>query len=165
MQTCLFLMMVFLQRCLHVSTREQGSTGSHAYYAVEIEGDSNVAMALAKQHGIDFIGKIGNMDGHYVFRDPLHLRSRKFLKKKLLQEPKLKWVEWQEFYYRYNRATFPIWSDGTNHELVKNEDKIESVISNVNNSKEISDDPLVFNDPYWPQQWELESFKQSENGI
>ncbi|XP_069743209.1 PC3-like endoprotease variant B isoform X2 [Narcine bancroftii] len=117
MQTCLFLMMVFLQRCLHVSTREQGSTGSHAYYAVEIEGDSNVAMALAKQHGIDFIGKIGNMDGHYVFRDPLHLRSRKFLKKKLLQEPKLKWVEWQEFYYRYNRATFPIWSDGTNHDL------------------------------------------------
>lgn len=43
-------------------------------------------------------------------------------------------------------------------ELVKNEGKIEkSIVSNVTYSKEKYDDPMVFNDPYWPLQWELVS--------
>ncbi|XP_078256326.1 PC3-like endoprotease variant B isoform X1 [Rhinoraja longicauda] len=89
------------------------------------------------------------------------------------------------FYDRYKRAAIPVWSDGTKHdfhhlqyrfvvpkpadggnhpadlqELVKNEDKIESIVSNVTYSKEKYDDPMVFNDPYWPLQWELYNQEQ-----
>ncbi|XP_059837353.1 PC3-like endoprotease variant B [Hypanus sabinus] len=95
------------------------------------------------------------MDGHYILRDSRHFRSRTRMKKRLLWEPQLKWVEWQKFYRRYNRAPVPVRSDGTNQELAKTKDKIESIVSNVSYTKEKSDDSMLFNDPYWPLQWEL----------
>ncbi|CAM4532627.1 unnamed protein product [Lepidochelys olivacea] len=54
----LFLfVLVYFQRCLSTSTREQGSSNTHIFYAVEINGDSNTASFLTKQHGLQFISK------------------------------------------------------------------------------------------------------------
>lgn len=50
--------LVYLQRCLSTSTREQGSSKTHIFHAVEIDGDSNTASFLAKQHGMQFISKV-----------------------------------------------------------------------------------------------------------
>ncbi|XP_064268833.1 uncharacterized protein LOC135296419 isoform X4 [Passer domesticus] len=50
--------LVYLRRCLSTSTREQGSSKTHIFYAVEIDGDSNTASFLAKQHGMQFISKV-----------------------------------------------------------------------------------------------------------
>ncbi|XP_057266814.1 uncharacterized protein LOC130599963 isoform X4 [Pezoporus wallicus] len=50
--------LVYLQRCLSTSTREQGSSKTHIFYTVEIDGYSNTASFLAKQHGMQFISKI-----------------------------------------------------------------------------------------------------------
>ncbi|XP_053917352.1 uncharacterized protein LOC128851626 [Cuculus canorus] len=54
--------LVYLQRCLSTSTREQGSSKTHIFYTVEIDGDSNTASFLAKQHGMQFISKHWEMD-------------------------------------------------------------------------------------------------------
>ncbi|XP_014819881.1 PREDICTED: uncharacterized protein LOC106901556 isoform X2 [Calidris pugnax] len=50
--------LVYWRRCLSTSTREQGSSKTHIFYAVEIDGDSNTASFLAKQHGMQFISKV-----------------------------------------------------------------------------------------------------------
>ncbi|MGH0161276.1 UNVERIFIED_CONTAM: hypothetical protein FKN15_069563 [Acipenser sinensis] len=43
----------------------------------------------------------------------------------------------------------------TTSELVQRQDVIPREIYNVINSEEGLKDPLLFNDPYWPMQWEL----------
>ncbi|MGH0161273.1 UNVERIFIED_CONTAM: hypothetical protein FKN15_069560 [Acipenser sinensis] len=53
----LLLLGARMRQCLLVSTRGQTSTKSHVFYAVEMEGDSRAARALAKQHGLQFISK------------------------------------------------------------------------------------------------------------
>ncbi|RXM30286.1 PC3-like endoprotease variant A [Acipenser ruthenus] len=151
----LLLLGASMWQCLLVSTRGQTSTKSHVFYAVEMEGDSRAARALAKQHGLQFISKIGNMEGHYTFKDTVATRSRQMVENRLSMVPEVKWVKHQRAHYRDKRATISRPDDRTRHELVQRQDVIPREIYNVINSEEGLKDPLLFNDPYWPMQWEL----------
>ncbi|KAM6085241.1 uncharacterized protein LJ206_006986 [Theristicus caerulescens] len=70
--------LVYLRRCLSTSTREQGSSKTHIFYAVEIDGDSNTASFLAKQHGMQFISKVKWMNIRQLIIETsmLHSQSR-----------------------------------------------------------------------------------------
>ncbi|XP_054675340.1 uncharacterized protein LOC129204078 [Grus americana] len=70
--------LVYLRRCLSTSTREQGSSKTHIFFAVEIDGDSNTASFLAKQHGMQFISKVKwvNIRQLIIETSMLHSQSR-----------------------------------------------------------------------------------------
>ncbi|XP_062464428.1 uncharacterized protein LOC134158478 isoform X2 [Pezoporus occidentalis] len=70
--------LVYLQRCLSTSTREQGSSKTHIFYTVEIDGYSNTASFLAKQHGMQFISKVKwvNIRQLIIETSTLHSQSR-----------------------------------------------------------------------------------------
>ncbi|XP_041107116.1 PC3-like endoprotease variant B [Polyodon spathula] len=158
MKRCLLLLLLLgtsVRRCLLVSTRGHASTKSHVFYAVEMEGDSRAARALAKRHGLQFISKMGNMEGHYTFKDTVATRSRQMVESRLSMVPEVKWVKHQRAHYRDKRATISRPDDRTRHELAQRQDVIPREIYNVINSEEGLKDPLLFNDPYWPMQWEL----------
>nr|XP_015211461.1 PREDICTED: PC3-like endoprotease variant B isoform X1 [Lepisosteus oculatus] len=151
----LLLLMYHTQQWQTVATRGQDSIKSHIFYAVEMEGGSPAARALAKQHGLQFISKIGNLEDHYTFKDIVGSRSRQSLEAKLYMGSGVKWVKRQRAHYRDKRAAIPSLDDRTRHELGERQREIPSEIYNVINSEEGLEDPLVFNDPYWPMQWEL----------
>ncbi|XP_051780696.1 neuroendocrine convertase 1-like [Erpetoichthys calabaricus] len=156
------LLMFCMQQYISASSREQASTNAHIFYAVEMEGGTDAARALAKQHGLQFISKIGNMDDHYTFKEILTSRSKRIVEKNLSLEPNVKWVKHQTAHYRDKRAAILSYDDRTHGELVQRQDEIPSEIYNVINSEEGLKDPLVFNDPYWPMQWEL--YNQGQYG-
>nr|XP_014345732.1 PREDICTED: neuroendocrine convertase 1-like [Latimeria chalumnae] len=68
---------------------------------------------------------------------------------------KVRWVKHQTAHYRDKRAAMLKWNDRISHEIVSREIRIPVDIYNVIDSEEGLRDPLVFNDPYWPMQWEL----------
>ncbi|MBN3319532.1 NECA endoprotease, partial [Atractosteus spatula] len=151
----LLLLMYHTQQWQTVATRGQNSIKSHIFYAVEMEGGSPAARALAKQHGLQFISKIGNLEDHYTFKDIVGSRSRQSLEAKLYMGSGVKWVKRQRAHYRDKRVAIPSLDDRTRHELGERQREIPSEIYNVINSEEGLEEPLVFNDPYWPMQWEL----------
>ncbi|XP_066558711.1 PC3-like endoprotease variant B [Amia ocellicauda] len=157
MKGCVVVLLVMhcVQQCQCASTRVQDSTKSHVFYAVEMEGGSRAARALAKQHGLQFISKIGNLEDHYTFKDTTGSQRRMALESKLYMGSGVKWVKRQRAHYRDKRAAIAGLDDRTRHELGKRQREIPSEIYNVINSEEGLKDPLVFNDPYWPMQWEL----------
>ncbi|KAM9018927.1 uncharacterized protein PRD47_006529 [Ara ararauna] len=118
--------LVYLQRCLSTSTREQGSSKTHIFYTVEIDGYSNTASFLAKQHGMQFISKVKwvNVRQLIIETSMLHSQSRM--------------IEQVMIY------------------LVQKENEIPGEAYNVIDSEEGLRDPLVFNDPYWPPQKKLD---------
>ncbi|XP_064268828.1 uncharacterized protein LOC135296419 isoform X2 [Passer domesticus] len=93
--------LVYLRRCLSTSTREQGSSKTHIFYAVEIDGDSNTASFLAKQHGMQFISKPVRLV-HDVYESS-------FQQSEALSQIHLKGEvgEYQTAHYRDMHAAFP----------------------------------------------------------
>ncbi|XP_034847454.1 uncharacterized protein LOC118001450 [Mirounga leonina] len=73
------------------------------------------------------------------------------------------WIEHQTAHYRDKYAPFPKLDDRTSPVHLPSlpcrpcveENEIPSEVYNVIDSEEGLRDPLVFNDPYWPMQWEL----------
>nr|XP_026647393.1 uncharacterized protein LOC113458862 isoform X1 [Zonotrichia albicollis] len=82
--------LVYLRRCLSTSTREQGSSKTHIFYAVEIDGDSNTASFLAKQHGMQFISKPVRLV-HDVYES--NFQPSKALSQIHLKDARLLWME------------------------------------------------------------------------
>ncbi|XP_043925907.1 PC3-like endoprotease variant B [Protopterus annectens] len=149
------LVMVYFHGCGSAPRRKQRDSGTHIFYAVQLDGDSNDAKSLAERHGLKFISKIGNLEGHYTFKDHKGVMSKKDMVERLSKEHLVKWVEHQRAHYRDKRAVFSMSGDRTGHEFIQAEREIPIAVYSIMNSDEGLKDPVVFNDPYWPMQWEL----------
>ncbi|XP_053830645.1 uncharacterized protein LOC128805774 isoform X1 [Vidua macroura] len=86
--------LVYLRRCLSTSTREQGSSKTHIFYAVEIDGDSNTASFLAKQHGMQFISKVKWVNIRQLIIETCMLHSQSRMTEQVMDDLK------QDFSYR-----------------------------------------------------------------
>ena len=49
----------------------------HNQIAVKVSGGEKVVKELASRHGLELIGKIGDLDDHYLLHSP-HIRKRFF---------------------------------------------------------------------------------------
>ncbi|XP_078620006.1 neuroendocrine convertase 1-like [Branchiostoma floridae x Branchiostoma japonicum] len=113
-------------------------------WAVEIYGGPEKADLLAREHGYENLGQIGNLEDHYLFRhkDVPH-RSRRGAHqhtKRLGDDERIQWVAQQVGRARSKRGPIP-------QEHRQSEDNR----------------PMTFRDPYWEKQWYLHDTRTSTN--
>ncbi|XP_045901133.1 furin-like protease kpc-1 [Micropterus dolomieu] len=145
---------ILLQRKL-VTTEGHSGTNRHVYYAVQKDGGIRAARALAKQHGLEFIQRVGSLDGLYTLRDIRGRPDRATFEKRLATAAGVHWVQRQHRHYRDKRV--PV--TRLDHSTTTSSRRSESATDRQPEENK-SDQSLTFNDPLWPMQWEL--FAQGE---
>ncbi|XP_041842874.1 proprotein convertase subtilisin/kexin type 4-like [Melanotaenia boesemani] len=143
-----------LQRKL-VTTEGHRGTNRHVFYAVHMDGGTRAAEDLAAQHGLEFIQRVGCLEGLYTLRDSRGRHDRATFEHRLATASGVHWVQRQHSYYREKRAP----PKGWDHNMTSGSQKMESAADSPT-EKRMSDHSLTFNDPLWPMQWEL--FAQGE---
>ncbi|XP_037533240.1 proprotein convertase subtilisin/kexin type 6-like [Nematolebias whitei] len=65
--------LVLLWCCLlqskHETTEGHRGTNRHLFYVVRMDGGTRAVKALAEQHGLEFIQRVGSLEGLYTLRD------------------------------------------------------------------------------------------------
>ncbi|KAM3873590.1 neuroendocrine convertase 1-like [Diretmus argenteus] len=142
---CCFL----LQRHLATTEGHRG-TNHHVFYAVAVDGGSRAARALAEQHGLEFISRVGSLEGVFTLRDSRWRPDRSALENRLGTTTGVQWVQRQQSHYRDKRASIP----GLDHSAAHSSQRRQTTTDRQPEEKK-SDHSLTFNDPLWPMQWEL----------
>ncbi|XP_017268681.2 furin-like protease kpc-1 [Kryptolebias marmoratus] len=152
----MFFALVLLCCCLlqrkHVTTEGHRGTNRHVFYAVQMDGGTWAVRALAEQHGLEFIQRVGSLEGLYTLRDSRGRPDRVTFEDGLATAAGVHWVKRQHCHYREKRV--PLMR--RNH---KGSQRTESTADSPSEERR-SDQSLTFNDPLWPMQWEL--FAQGE---
>ncbi|XP_019896932.2 neuroendocrine convertase 1 isoform X2 [Esox lucius] len=130
-----------------VATGWQTGTKPHVFYAVEMDGGTHVAQALAEEHGLEFISRIGNLEGHFTLRDCRGRPDRAALERQLAESKGVKRVQRQHPHIRDKRAAVRGLDYNTHHKEQQNKHTVET--------EDQQGQSLTFNDPLWPMQWEL----------
>ncbi|KAM7382468.1 hypothetical protein PAMP_002195 [Pampus punctatissimus] len=92
-----------LQRNL-VTTEGHHGTNSYVFYAVEMDGGIKAARALAEQHGLEFIQRVGSLEGLFTLRDSRGRPDRATFEDRLAAAAGVLWVQRQHSHYRDKRA-------------------------------------------------------------
>ncbi|KAM6967622.1 proprotein convertase subtilisin/kexin type 4-like [Aplochiton taeniatus] len=87
-----------------LTTRGQPGTNRQVFYAVEMDGGVRAARALAEQHGLEFISRIGNLRDHYTLKDSRGRPDRAALQMTLKAGAGVRWVQRQQNHHRDKRA-------------------------------------------------------------
>ncbi|XP_030015076.1 endoprotease bli-like [Sphaeramia orbicularis] len=132
------------------TTEGRRGTNRYVFYAVEMDGGTRAARALAKQHGLEFIQQVGSLEGVYTLRDSRGRPDRATLGKRLAITAGVKWVQMQQSLYRDKRSAVT----GRNYNSMNISQRMDSA-SDRQPEENTSDQSLTFNDPLWPMQWEL----------
>ncbi|XP_047453838.1 furin-like protease kpc-1 [Mugil cephalus] len=143
-----------LQRKLPTTEGHRG-TNRHVFYVVQMDGGTRAAMALAEQHGLEFIYQVGSLEDLYTLKDCRGRRDRATFEDRLANAAGVHWVQRQHGHYREKRVPATWLSYRAN----KNSRRTESA-ADGQPEEDKSDQSLTFNDPLWPMQWEL--FAQGE---
>ncbi|XP_075952570.1 proprotein convertase subtilisin/kexin type 4-like isoform X2 [Anarhichas minor] len=143
-----------LQRNL-VTTEGHRGTNRHIFYAVQMDGGTRVARALAKQHRLEFIQRVGSLEDVYTLRDSRGRPDRATFESRLSTAVGVQQVQRQHAHYRDKRVPLTGLDLKTTHSSQRRESA-----SDRQPEESKSDQSLTFNDPLWPMQWEL--FAQGE---
>ncbi|XP_023186419.1 furin-like protease kpc-1 [Xiphophorus maculatus] len=145
---------ILLQRNLATTEGHHG-TNRHVFYAVQMRGGATAVRALAEQHGLEFIQRIGSLEGLYTLRDSRGRSDRVTFEGRLLSAAGVLWVERQRCHYRDKRVPLT----GRDYGRTKGSQKKRPPADSPSEER-MDDQSLTFNDPLWPMQWEL--FAQGE---
>ncbi|XP_017538629.1 PC3-like endoprotease variant B [Pygocentrus nattereri] len=137
-----------LLRWFYLATGGQRWTNTHVFYAVELEGGSRAAGALAQKHGLRFISRIGNLEGHYTLRGS---GNSPILEHALALHAGVKWVQRQNIHFREKRAAL----QGLKNNTLLKFAELPGQKQRRRGFGDTVPDSLHFNDPLWPMQWEL----------
>ncbi|KAJ7985099.1 hypothetical protein DPEC_G00348560 [Dallia pectoralis] len=129
-----------------VATGWQTGTKPQVFYAVEMDGGTHAAQTLAEEHGLEFISRIGNLQGHFTLRDSRGRQERAAWERQLAESKGVKRVQRQLPHLRDKRAAMR-GLDYNTHYKEQNMDTVDS--------EDQQGQSLTFNDPLWPMQWEL----------
>ncbi|XP_033497135.2 proprotein convertase subtilisin/kexin type 4-like [Epinephelus lanceolatus] len=143
-----------LQRKL-VTTEGHRGTNRHVFYAVQMDGGIKAARALADQHRLEFVQRVGSLEDVYTLRDSRGRPDRATFENSLSNTGGVHWVQRQHSHYRDKRV--PV--SGLDHRTTHRFRRRESTTDRQPGENK-SDQSLTFNDPLWPMQWEL--FAQGE---
>ncbi|XP_071324577.1 furin-like protease kpc-1 [Trachinotus anak] len=143
-----------LQRKL-VTTEGHRGTNRNVFYAVQVDGGITAARTLAEQHGLEFIQRVGSLEGVYNLRDSRGRSDRATFENRLATAAGVQWVQRQYSHYRDKRL--PV--TGLDHSVIHSSQRREYTTDRQPEENK-SDQYLTFNDPLWPMQWEL--FSQGE---
>ncbi|XP_030641192.1 neuroendocrine convertase 1-like [Chanos chanos] len=144
------------------ATGGQRGAEAHVFYAVEMEGGSQAARALAEQHGLQFISRIGNLKDHFTLRTRAGTVANPALEKSLSVRTEVKWVQRQQALHRDTRAVIRRLNNTTQY----NFDEVPDQQQGEQATEEAIPDSLHFNDPLWPMQWELFNYgRYSSRGV
>ncbi|XP_055759371.1 PC3-like endoprotease variant B [Salvelinus fontinalis] len=135
------------------TTGRQPGIKHHFFYAVEMDGGTRAAQALAEQHGLQFISRIGNLEGHFTLRDSRRRPDRAALVNTLAERAGVRWVQRQQTHYRDKRAV--IRGLEPHHKLQQQQSELPSRRQDTLKTEDQLSHSLTFNDPLWPMQWEL----------
>ncbi|XP_072525112.1 PC3-like endoprotease variant B [Salminus brasiliensis] len=133
--------------CLATGGQRQADT--HIFYAVELEGGSRAARALAQKHGLRFISRIGNLEGHFTLKGNA---SSPTLDRTLALDAGVKWVQRQKTHHRARRVATAAQHNNTYYKFTEHSEQKRSGFQGF---RQALPDSLYFNDPLWPMQWEL----------
>ncbi|XP_076135534.1 neuroendocrine convertase 1-like [Alosa pseudoharengus] len=146
----------------YVTTGGQGGTEANVFYAVEMEGGIQAVQALAEQHGLRFISRVGDLEAHFTLRDDLQRSDRSALESALALTSGVKWVQRQKCCYRDKRAAIrrlDIMSHAKWPHVPESMVQRQAREGGGGGEEEegLKEDvgALHFNDPLWPMQWEL----------
>lgn len=144
-----------------VATGGQRGTEASVFYAVEMKGGIQAVRAMAEQHGLQFISRVGDLEAHFTLRDDLQRSNRSALESALALTSGVRWVQRQKCCFREKRGAIrrldimsrAEWPESVVQRQAKEggggedgkEDWVQKEDSGV----------LQFNDPLWPMQWEL----------
>uniref|UniRef100_A0A3P8R5Y9 P/Homo B domain-containing protein n=2 Tax=Astatotilapia calliptera TaxID=8154 RepID=A0A3P8R5Y9_ASTCA len=143
-----------LQRNL-VTTEGHRGTNCLIFYAVQMDGGTRAAKALAEQHGLEFVQRVGSLNGLYTLRDTRGRPDRATFEDRLAAAARVHWVQRQHCHYRDKRIPVTRLDHGTTNGPHRKESETDK-----QPEENKSDQSLTFNDPLWPMQWEL--FAQGE---
>ncbi|XP_039868909.1 neuroendocrine convertase 1-like isoform X2 [Simochromis diagramma] len=143
-----------LQRNL-VTTEGHRGTNCLIFYAVQMDGGTRAAKALAEQHGLEFVQRVGSLNGLYTLRDTRGRPDRATFEDRLAAAARVHWVQRQHCHYRDKRVPVTRLDHGTTNGPHRKESETDK-----QPEENKSDQSLTFNDPLWPMQWEL--FAQGE---
>ncbi|KAM4569022.1 furin-like protease kpc-1 [Fundulus diaphanus] len=147
---CCFL----LQRNVATTEGHHG-TNRHVFYAVQMKGGAKAVRALAEQHGLEFIQRVGSLEGLYTLRDSRGRPDRVAFERRLVTAAGVLWVQRQHSHYRDKRVPLM----GLHYDLIKSSQRKRSTADSPSEERKEAQ-TLTFNDPLWPMQWEL--FAQGE---
>ncbi|KAM9723718.1 neuroendocrine convertase 1-like [Menidia menidia] len=143
-----------LQRGLAATEGRRG-TNRHVFYAIQMDGGAGAARALARQHGLEYIQRVGCLEALYTLRDSRWRPDRATFEGRLGTTAGVRWVQRQHGHYRDKRMILtPL-----NHNTTNSSQRTDSTADHTHEERR-SDQSLTFNDPLWPMQWEL--FAQGE---
>ncbi|XP_020565544.1 proprotein convertase subtilisin/kexin type 4-like [Oryzias latipes] len=155
----MFSFLVLVCSCLLqselVATEGHRGPKRHVFYAVHIDGGSKAARALAEQHKLEFIQRVGSLKGLYTLKDSRGRSNRTCFEDGLASAVGVHWVQRQYCHYREKRDLLR----GLKLRTAHSSQRTESAADNPPEESK-SDQTLTFNDPLWPLQWEL--FAQGE---
>uniref|UniRef100_UPI003AABD16D endoprotease bli-like n=1 Tax=Centroberyx gerrardi TaxID=166262 RepID=UPI003AABD16D len=134
-----------------VTTEGHHGTNRHVFYAVEMDGGVGAARALAEQHGLEFIQRIGSLEGLFTLRDSRGRPDRAALEERLAATAGVHWVQRQQSHYRDKRASIT----GPDHSTTHSSQRRQTATDRRPEEKKSDHYSLTFNDPLWPMQWEL----------
>uniref|UniRef100_A0AAQ4PL92 P/Homo B domain-containing protein n=1 Tax=Gasterosteus aculeatus aculeatus TaxID=481459 RepID=A0AAQ4PL92_GASAC len=133
-----------------VTTEGHRGTNRHVFYALRVDGGPAAARALAEQHGLEFILRVGSLQDVYTLRDSRGRRDRAAFESTLSTAEGVHQVTRQHSHYRDKRV--PV--EGLDFKFTHSFQRGESA-SDRQPEENKSDQSLTFNDPLWPMQWEL----------
>ncbi|XP_036395461.1 PC3-like endoprotease variant B [Megalops cyprinoides] len=137
------------------ATGEQRDAEVQVFYAVEMEGGTTAARALAEKHGLQFISRVGNLESIYTLRAFKGQADRHNLESQLSVRTGVKWVQRQQAQYRDKRASIRELDRRIHQEMLAPWHGNPSDIKDVLDTERGESELLHFNDPLWPLQWEL----------
>ncbi|XP_061573887.1 neuroendocrine convertase 1-like [Cololabis saira] len=153
-RTLVLLYGCVLQRTL-VTTEGHHGTNRHVFYAVQMDGGTRAARALAQQQRLEFIHQVGSLEGAYSLKDSRGRSNRTAFEERLAAAAGVKWVQRQHSHYREKRVPLT----RPDHKTTQSSQRRESA-ADIPPEDGRRDRSLTFNDPLWPLQWEL--FAQGE---
>lgn len=103
-----------LQRKL-VTTEGHRGTNRHVFYAVQMDGGARAARALAEEHGLEFIQRVGSLEYLYTLRDSRGRPDRATFESRLASAAGVQWVQRQHSHYRDKRAPVAGLDHSTTH--------------------------------------------------
>ncbi|XP_039974572.1 furin-like protease kpc-1 [Xiphias gladius] len=155
MFSAVFLVVGCLLQRKVVTTEGHRGTNRYVFYAVHMDGGIRSARALAEQHGLEFIQRVGSLEGMYNLRDSRWRSDRATFENRLATAAGVHWLQRQHSHYREKRV--PV--KGLDHSTAHSSQRREYATDRQPEENK-SDQSLTFNDPLWPMQWEL--FAQGE---
>ncbi|XP_068425031.1 proprotein convertase subtilisin/kexin type 4-like isoform X2 [Clinocottus analis] len=145
----LLVLVCLLQRNL-VTTEGHRGTNRHVFYAVQMDGGTEAARALAERHGLEFIQRVGSLEDVYTLRDSRGRHDRATFESRLSTSVGVQQVQRQHSLYREKRVPLTTLDLRTTDGSQRRESA-----SDRQPGEDKSDQSLTFNDPLWLMQWEL----------